>query len=116
RPLVCGAAVLDEIRTLVEVLVDGDAELLWRHVGELFAGALGDLFVESRLKRRQADIARIRKGDRERAAPTNDVAGDQHSRADGVAAANLIADPNERSKLAVAVANGRHAVFQMKLR
>jgi hypothetical protein len=109
-----GAAVLHEVRTFVEVLVDGDAKLVGRQVEQLFARALSDevhhLLVE--IGRRRG----VREERRLRSAPADDVAGDQHARSQQFAVRDRVANDDERQQRAVAVTHGGNSVLELRLR
>ena len=74
---VARAAVLHEVRALVEIGTHGDAQLVGRQVEQFFARALRDevhhVLVEERRRRRVGEERRLG------SAPSDDVAGDQHS-------------------------------------
>ena len=64
------AAELDEVRPLVEVGVDRDAQLLGGHVHQVLAGALRDLVVHLLLEQRQAALGNQAERHRVRARPS----------------------------------------------
>src|SRR5207247_557056 len=101
---------------LVEVAVDGGAQLAGSQVLEVFAGALRDGIVHLLLEEREVALRRERESDRVRSAPPYDVPGRENARADGFAPGNAVAGLGEGHEHAVAVADGRDAVAEVDLR
>ena len=111
-----GAAVLQEVRALVEVFVDGDAQLVRRHFGEQLSRILRHRVVHFGLEARDIALREQRERHRVRPAPPHDVAGGKDARAGGLAGRDVVAHLRQWDEKAVAVADRRHPVRQVDLR
>ena len=113
---VTGAAVLDEVRPLVQIGVDGLAQFRRGEIHQRFAGPLRDLVVHPLLEQRQSVLPDQTEAHRVRPAPSDDVAGDEHARAHCLTARDAVADADERRQHPVAVAHRGDAPLQLDLR
>ena len=109
------AAVLDEVRPVVEVGVDRDVQFVGRHVHHLFAASERDLVVH--LLGEEADLRLGKPGEglRGGSAPPHDVAGEVRARAELLPGVDLLLDPLHGTQDAVAVPDGRHPVLEVEL-
>src|SRR5215475_14702103 len=73
-------AVFEEVRPLVQILVDGGAQLIRRHIRQVFTAALRDGVIHLLLKERQIFFGSQAEAHRIRSAPSDDVARSQNPR------------------------------------
>src|SRR6266508_4543692 len=109
-------AVFEKVRPLIQVLVDGDAQFLRRHIHQVFTAALGDGVIYLLLKERQISFGDQAETHRVRPAPSKDVPRSQNPRAHRFAARDCVPRLYERREHTVTVTNRRDPIFQLKLR
>src|SRR5258708_6992999 len=69
------AAVFEKIGSLIEISINGRAQLFGRHVVEVFTGALGDVVVHLLLEKSELLFGSETEADGIRTTPADDVAG-----------------------------------------
>src|SRR5262245_38312629 len=72
---VARSTIFEEVRSLVQVLVDGEPQFVRRQIHQIFPSALGDFIVHLLLEKRQVPFGNQAETHRIRPAPPNDIAG-----------------------------------------